>query len=119
MRGLRTVVIALLLMWGSLQLGTQWSATRLSVSTKGPAWVSLMGYQVYRPHQGVVWFVSADDAVASLVFLPTAVSMAGMLAGCLVLRVGLGRGARHRPEQRVSGARWATRNDLKKGGLLG
>lgn len=114
---LLVMCISAILMGAGLQTSTQWSASLISAQERGPAWFSVAGYAFYAPYQGLLWFVDASDALLAVLFPPTAVGFGSVLIGIVVLR--LARGSRRRtPDIRISGARWATRQDLRKGGLL-
>jgi type IV secretion system protein VirD4 len=103
-----------------LWAGTQWAAAMLAYQPRlGPAWFDLLGLPVYRPWQLFVWWYQFDA------YAPEVFDKAGMLAasggalGCGAAILGsLWRARQVGRVTTYGSARWATRREVRRAGLL-
>jgi len=103
--------------WGA----TQWTAWRLAYQPElGPAWTSFAGHPVYPPPAFFWWWYSFD-AYAPDVFKEGALIAAsgGFASIALAVALSVWRAREARNVTTYGSARWATRTEVAKAGLLG
>ncbi|WP_158915833.1 conjugal transfer protein TraG [Caulobacter sp. S45] len=109
--------IVLLTTWAA----TQWTAWRLGFQAQlGPAWFSLDGFPVYFP-LAFFWWWFAFDAYAPSVFVQGAyiAGSGGFLALAAAIALSVRRAHEAKTARTYGSARWASRDDVRKTGLLG
>lgn len=105
---------------GTLWAATQWAAAMLGHSPRlGEPWIRIEGYPVYHPWQLFVWWYHFD-AYAPAVFLKAgALAASGGLLGFGTAVAGSLIRARQAVRVTTYGsARWATKAEVKRAGLL-
>jgi len=104
----------------ALMLATQWTAASLGYQSElGRPWTVLHGMPLYQPWQFFVWWFQFD-AYAPKVFERGAyLAASGGIAGALAAIIGsVWRARQAKLVTTYGSARWATRRDLKRSGLL-
>jgi hypothetical protein len=98
---------------------TQLSAPQLDRRTRGNPWLVIKSYALYQPHRGILWFWKADQQTEARLRTPALISGA-VLIGLLICGSTLIKTApTHDSGVYVSGARWATKDEVRKAGLIG
>ncbi|KCZ53214.1 hypothetical protein HY29_17520, partial [Hyphomonas beringensis] len=114
------IVIVFAIIIGALWTATQLTAEELGFQVAlGAPWFEFSGYPVYRPWRLFQWWYAYEA------YAPETFARGGLItvsgAGLGVLAAIIGSVLRSRHERNVTtygSARWATRSDMKRGGLL-
>ena len=115
--GLLILLTALAAVWAA----TQWTAAALAFQRElGPPWLAVFGVRLYPPLAFFWWWLSFD-AYAPGVFLRGAfIAASGGLAAILVaIALSVWRAREARRARTYGSARWASRREVKRAGLLG
>lgn len=113
---LAVFMIILLSVW----VATQWTASALGFQPElGAPWFSLFGHPVYRPYD-LFWWWFSYDAYAPQIFDKGGMIAAsgGFVAIVVAIAMSVWRGRETRNANTYGTARWATRHDIRKAGLL-
>lgn len=113
---LAVFVIILASIWGA----TQWTASALGFQAElGAPWFSLLGHRVYRPYD-LFWWWFSYDAYAPQIFDKGGMiaTSGGFVAIVVAIAMSVWRGRENRNANTYGTARWATRDDIRKAGLL-
>ncbi|MFI0846555.1 conjugal transfer protein TraG [Mesorhizobium sp. IMUNJ 23232] len=111
------LTIVLLTTWGA----TQWTAWRLGFQAQlGSPWFELGGWPFYPP-PAFFWWWYFYDAYAPWVFYEGAAIAAsgGFLAIVVAITMSVWRAREAKSAETYGSARWATRDEIVKAGLLG
>ncbi|MBB40906.1 MULTISPECIES: conjugal transfer protein TraG [Hyphomonas] len=124
MTGTRILIGQILIVF-ALIICALWTATQLTAEelgfqgALGAPWFEFSGYPVYRPWRLFQWWYAYEA------YAPETFARGGLItvsgAGLGVLAAIIGSVLRSRHERNVTtygSARWATRSDMKRGGLL-
>ncbi|MBZ9801174.1 conjugal transfer protein TraG [Mesorhizobium sp. ES1-6] len=115
------VLTVLLIVFVTTWCGTQWTAWRLGFQAElGPPWFELAGYPVY-PLPALFWWWFFYDAYAPEVFLEGAVIAASGSFVAIAVAIGMSvwRAREAKNAATYGSARWATRDEIAAGGLIG
>jgi type IV secretion system protein VirD4 len=115
------ILVVLAIITLSIWTATQWAAAQLAYQPElGRPWFIVLGAPVYHPWSIFPWWFSFD-AYAPIVFDEAgAIAAGGGFLGCGAAIFGSVWRARQSSNVTTYGsARWATRKDLSKAGLLG
>lgn len=99
---------------------TQWTASALGFQPElGAPWFRLFGHPVYRPYD-LFWWWFSFDAYAPQIFDTGGMiaTSGGFLAIAVAIAMSVWRGRENRNANTYGTARWATRDDIRKAGLL-
>jgi type IV secretion system protein VirD4 len=113
---LAVFMIILLSVWAA----TQWTASALGFQPElGAPWFSLFGHPVYRPHD-LFWWWFSYEAYAPQIFDKGGMIAAsgGFVAIVVAIAMSVWRGRENSNANTYGTARWATREDIRKAGLL-
>ncbi|WP_031343141.1 conjugal transfer protein TraG [Novosphingobium lindaniclasticum] len=116
--GQMMVVFAIVLV--GVWLATQWAAAELAYQPElGSPWFVLLGRRIYAPWAIFIWWFEFD-AYAPVVFDKAGgIAASSGLVGCAAAIAGSVWRARQRSNVTTYGsARWASRKDIRKAGLL-
>ena len=113
---LAVVIIIVAGVWSA----TQWTASSLGFQPElGAPWFRLFGHPVYRPYD-LFWWWFSFDAYAPQIFDTGGMiaTSGGFLAIAVAIAMSVWRGRENRNANTYGTARWATRDDIRKAGLL-
>jgi type IV secretion system protein VirD4 len=113
---LAVVLIILMSVWAA----TQWTASALGYQPElGEPWFGLSGHPIYRPYD-LFWWWFSYDAYAPKIFDKGGMIAAsgGFVAIVAAITMSVWRGRENRNANTYGTARWATREDIRKAGLL-
>ncbi len=113
---LAVVLIILMSAWAA----TQWTASALGYQPElGEPWFGLLGHPIYRPYD-LFWWWFSYDAYAPKIFDKGGMIAAsgGFVAIVAAIAMSVWRGRENRNANTYGTARWATRDDIRKAGLL-
>jgi len=99
---------------------TQWTASALGFQPElGAPWFHILGHPVYRPY-GLFWWWFSFDAYAPKIFDTGGMiaTSGGFVAILAAIAMSVWRGRENRSANTYGTARWATRDDIRKAGLL-
>jgi type IV secretion system protein VirD4 len=114
------ILAVLIIIVASVWSATQWTASALGFQPElGTPWFQMFGHPVYRPYDLFWWWFSYDA------YAPETFDTGGMIAtsgGFVAIVVAIAmsvwRGRENRNANTYGTARWATRDDIRKAGLL-
>lgn len=109
-------LIILLSVWAA----TQWTASALGYQPElGEPWFGLFGQPIYRPYD-LFWWWFSYDAYAPNIFDKGGMiaTSGGFVAIVVAIAMSVWRGRENRNANTYGTARWATREDIRKAGLL-
>ncbi|ARP67742.1 conjugal transfer protein TraG [Mesorhizobium sp. WSM1497] len=115
------VLSVLLIVLATTWCGTQWTAWRLGFQAQlGPPWFELAGYPFYSP-PALFWWWFFYDAYAPEVFLEGALIAASGSFVAIAVAIGMSvwRAREAKNAATYGSARWATRDEIVAGGLIG
>jgi len=110
-------LIVLAGIWGA----TQWTAAALAYQSElGPAWFTAFGTPIYPPPAFFWWWFSYD-AYAPAIFVTGAYIAAsgGIVAIIVAIGMSVWRAREVKNAETYGSARWATRREVQRAGLLG
>lgn len=114
------ILAVLIIIVASIWSATQWTAAALGFQPElGVPWFHLFGHPVYRPYD-LFWWWFWFDAYAPKIFDTGGMiaTLGGFLAIVLAIAMSVWRGRENRNANTYGTARWATRDDIRKAGLL-
>jgi type IV secretion system protein VirD4 len=114
---LAVFAIVLVTTWGA----TQWTAWQLAYQPQlGQAWFAVLGYPFYPPPAFFWWWFSYD-AYAPHIFVQGAYIAAsgGVIAILVAIGMSVWRAREAKNIETYGSARWATRQEVERAGLLG
>ena len=99
---------------------TQWTASALGFQPElGAPWFHLFGHPVYRPYDLFWWWFSFDAYAPKIFDTGGMIATSGGFAAIVVaIAMSVWRGRENRNANTYGTARWATRDDIRKAGLL-
>ena len=103
--------------WGA----TQWIASSLGYQPElGPPWFMALGYPVYPPYSFFWWWFSFDAYAPHIFERGSYIAVSGGFASIIVaIGMSVWRAREIKDAETYGSARWATRAEIKKAGLLG
>ena len=105
----------------SVWAATQWTASELGFQPElGAPWFTAFGHRLYRPYD-LFWWWFSYDAYAPEVFDTGGLIAAsgGFVAIAVAVAMSVWRGRESRGSNTYGSARWASRDDIARAGLLG
>ncbi|MCH4892355.1 MULTISPECIES: conjugal transfer protein TraG [Sphingomonadales] len=114
------ILAVLIIIVASVWSATQWTASALGFQPElGAPWFRLFGHPVYRPYD-LFWWWFSYDAYAPQIFDTGGMiaTLGGFLAIVVAIAMSVWRGRENRNANTYGTARWATRDDIRKAGLL-
>lgn len=114
------ILAVLIIIVTSVWSATQWTASALGFQTElGVPWFHLFGHPVYRPYD-LFWWWFSFDAYAPKIFDTGGMiaTSGGFVAIVVAIAMSVWRGRENRNANTYGTARWATRDDIRKAGLL-
>ncbi|WP_066479160.1 MULTISPECIES: conjugal transfer protein TraG [unclassified Sphingomonas] len=114
------IVAVLIIIVASVWSATQWTASALGFQPDlGVPWFHLFGHPVYRPYD-LFWWWFSFDAYAPQIFDTGGMiaTSGGFVAIVVAIAMSVWRGRENRNANTYGTARWATRDDIRKAGLL-
>ncbi len=114
------ILAVLIIIVASVWSATQWTASALSFQPElGVPWFRLFGHPVYRPYD-LFWWWFSFDAYAPKIFDTGGMiaTSGGFVAIVVAIAMSVWRGRENRNANTYGTARWATRDDIRKAGLL-
>ena len=114
------ILAVLTIIVASVWSATQWTASALGFQPElGAPWFRLFGHPVYRPYD-LFWWWFSYDAYAPQIFDTGGMiaTLGGFLAIVVAIAMSVWRGRENRNANTYGTARWATRDDIRKAGLL-
>ncbi len=104
-----------------LWAATQWAAAQLAYQPQlGAPWVFLFGLPIYRPWQLFVWWFHFEPYAPQIFHRSGILAATSGLMGCITAICGsLWRARQSRLVTTYGSARWATRGEISRAGLLG
>ncbi|ESX79385.1 conjugal transfer protein TraG [Mesorhizobium sp. LSHC414A00] len=115
------VLTVLLIVLATTWCGTQWTAWRLGFQAQlGPPWFELAGHPLYQP-SALFWWWFFYDAYAPEIFLEGALIAASGSFVAIAVAIGMSawRAREAKNAATYGSARWATRDEIVAGGLIG
>ena len=115
------IVIVLSIVLIALWAATEWTAWRLGFQPElGRPWVTLFGVPVYRP-LAFFWWWFVYGAYAPAIFIEggTIAGSGGVIAAAAAIARSVWRAREDRNAETYGSARWAKRQEIEDGGLLG
>ncbi len=115
------VLVVFLLVLGSIWGATQWTAASLGYQPElGRAWFMLLGHPVYPPPAFFWWWYSFDAYAPHVFQRGSYIAVSGGFASIIVaISMSVWRAREVKNAETYGSARWATRAEIKKAGLLG
>ena len=115
------ILVVVLLVLGGIWGATQWTAASLAYQTElGPPWFVALGYPVYHPYSFFWWWFSFDAYAPHIFERGSYIAMSGGFASIIVaMGMSVWRAREIKNAETYGSARWATRREIKKAGLLG
>lgn len=114
------ILAVLIIIVASVWSATQWTASALGFQPElGVPWFHLFGHPVYRPYD-LFWWWFSFDAYAPKIFDTGGMiaTSGGFVAIVVAIAMSVWRGRENRNANTYGTARWATRDDIRKAGLL-
>lgn len=114
------IIAVLIIIVASVWSATQWTASALGFQPElGVPWFHLFGHPVYRPYD-LFWWWFSFDAYAPKIFDTGGMiaTSGGFVAIVVAIAMSVWRGRESRNANTYGTARWATRDDIRKAGLL-
>ncbi|MDP3674276.1 MAG: conjugal transfer protein TraG [Novosphingobium sp.] len=102
-------------------VATQWTASALGFQPElGAPWFTALGHPLYRPYD-IFWWWFFYDAYAPEVFETGGMiaTSGGFVAIVVAITMSVWRGREAKASKTYGSARWASRSDVAKAGLLG
>lgn len=115
------VTIVLLIVLGAVWGATQWTAAALAYQPElGTPWFSIRGYPIYPPPAFFWWWFSFDAYAPSIFIRGACIAASGGIAAVVVaIAMSVWRARELKIAQTYGSARWATRREVERAGLLG
>ena len=114
------VLAVFVIILASIWAATQWTASALGFQAElGAPWFLLFGHPVYRPYD-LFWWWFSYDAYAPQIFDKGGMiaTSGGFVAIVVAIAMSVWRGRENTNANTYGTARWATRDDIRKAGLL-
>lgn len=114
------ILAVLIIIVASVWSATQWTASQLGFQPElGAPWFRLFDHPVYRPYD-LFWWWFSFDAYAPQIFDTGGMiaTSGGFVAIVVAIAMSVWRGRENRNANTYGTARWATRDDIRKAGLL-
>ena len=114
------IVAVLIIIVASVWSATQWTAAALGFQPElGAPWFHMFGHPVYRPYD-LFWWWFSFDAYAPKIFDTGGMiaTSGGFVAIVVAIAMSVWRGRENRNANTYGTARWATRDDIRKAGLM-
>lgn len=114
------ILAVLIIIVASVWSATQWTASQLGFQPElGAPWFHLFDHPVYRPYD-LFWWWFSFDAYAPQIFDTGGMiaTSGGFVAIVVAIAMSVWRGRENRNANTYGTARWATRDDIRKAGLL-
>jgi len=114
------IVAMLIIIVASVWSATQWTAAALGFQPElGAPWFHMFGHPVYRPYD-LFWWWFSFDAYAPKIFDTGGMiaTSGGFVAIVVAIAMSVWRGRENRNANTYGTARWATRDDIRKAGLM-
>ncbi|OQW72045.1 MAG: conjugal transfer protein TraG [Proteobacteria bacterium ST_bin13] len=114
------ILAVLIIIVASVWSATQWTASALGFQPElGVPWFHLFGHPVYRPYDLFWWWFSFDAYASKIFDTGGMIATSGGFAAIVVaIAMSVWRGRENRNANTYGTARWATRDDIRKAGLL-
>lgn len=114
------ILAVLIIIVASVWSATQWTASALGFQPElGAPWFRLFGHPVYRPYDLFWWWFSYDAYAPQIFDTGGMIATSGGFAAIVVaIAMSVWRGRENRNANTYGTARWATRDDIRKAGLL-
>jgi type IV secretion system protein VirD4 len=114
------IVAVLIIIVASVWSATQWTAAALGFQPElGAPWFHLFGHPVYRPYDLFWWWFSFDAYAPKIFDTGGMIATSGGFVAILVaIAMSVWRGRENRNANTYGTARWATRDDIRKAGLM-
>ncbi|NBB24806.1 IncP-type conjugal transfer protein TraG [Porphyrobacter sp. SLTP] len=114
------ILAVLIIIVASVWSATQWTASALGFQPElGVPWFHLFGHPVYRPYDLFWWWFSFDAYAPKIFDTGGMIATSGGFAAIVVaIAMSVWRGRENRNANTYGTARWATRDDIRKAGLL-
>ena len=114
------IVAVLIIIVASVWSATQWTASALGFQPElGVPWFHLFGHPVYRPYDLFWWWFSFDAYAPKIFDTGGMIATSGGFAAIVVaIAMSVWRGRENRNANTYGTARWATRDDIRKAGLM-
>jgi len=114
------ILAVLIIIVASVWSATQWTASALGFQPElGVPWFHLFGHPVYRPYDLFWWWFSFDAYAPKIFDTGGMIATSGGFAAIVVaIAMSVWRGRENRNANTYGTARWATRDDIRKAGLM-
>lgn len=114
------ILTVLIIIVAGIWSATQWTASALGFQPElGAPWFRLFGHPVYRPYDLFWWWFSYDAYAPQIFDTGGMIATTGGFAAIVVaIAMSVWRGRENRNANTYGTARWATRDDIRKAGLL-
>lgn len=114
------ILAVLIIIVASVWSATQWTASALGFQPElGAPWFQMFGHPVYRPYDLFWWWFSFDAYAPQIFDTGGMIATSGGFAAIVVaIAMSVWRGRENRNANTYGTARWATRDDIRKAGLL-
>ena len=114
------ILAVLIIIVASVWSATQWTASALGFQPElGVPWFHMFGHPVYRPYDLFWWWFSFDAYAPQIFDTGGMIATSGGFAAIVVaIAMSVWRGRENRNANTYGTARWATRDDIRKAGLL-
>ncbi len=114
------ILAVLIIIVASIWSATQWTASALGFQPElGVPWFHMFGHPVYRPYDLFWWWFSFDAYAPKIFDTGGMIATSGGFAAIVVaIAMSVWRGRENRNANTYGTARWATRDDIRKAGLL-
>jgi type IV secretion system protein VirD4 len=115
------ILVVFLLVLGGVWGATQWTAAALGDQPElGGPWFMVFGYPVYPPPAFFWWWYSFDAYAPHIFERGSYIAVSGGFASIIVaISMSVWRARELKNAETYGSARWATRVEIKKAGLLG
>jgi type IV secretion system protein VirD4 len=114
------ILAVLIIIVAGVWSATQWTASALGFQPElGVPWFHMFGHPVYRPYE-LFWWWFSFDAYAPQIFDTGGMiaTSGGFVAIVVAIAMSVWRGRENRNANTYGTARWATRDDIRKAGIL-
>ena len=114
------ILAVLIIIVAGVWSATQWTASALGFQPElGVPWFHMFGHPVYRPYDLFWWWFSFDAYAPKIFDTGGMIATSGGFAAIVVaIAMSVWRGREDRNANTYGTARWATRDDIRKAGLL-
>lgn len=114
------ILAVLIIIVAGVWSATQWTASALGFQPElGVPWFHMFGHPVYRPYDLFWWWFSFDAYAPKIFDTGGMIATSGGFVAILVaIAMSVWRGRENRNANTYGTARWATRDDIRKAGLL-